>query len=114
MKLPKTRAELERFVQIKGMRAVGVAEHQGRSIYLAETDLETNKPMEYPWGYYQTAWFIEGKNEAFDVGSWIEFDSMHDKDKEWTPETKRQMRENAALQEAMKWIDRNKDNGRYG
>lgn len=114
--LPKTPNELDEFVRQNGLRPIGVAEHKGRKVFLAETDLELDRPMEYPWGYYQMAWFVTrpDSDEKFDGGSWVEFEAMHDKDMSWTPETKRDARMNATLEHAASWIDRNIETGRYG
>lgn len=114
--LPKKPVELDEFVRQRGLRPLGVAEHKGRKIYLAETDLEMDRPIEYPWGYYQTAWFVTSpaSDEKFDGGSWVEFESMHDTEQNWTPETKRQARIQTTVQHAAKWIDSNIETGRYG
>jgi hypothetical protein len=82
--------------------------YKGRDIFLAETDLELDQPSTYPWGYYQTSWFVNTKTseDKFEGGSWVEFDSMHDVDEEWTQETKRRARINAAVVMARDFINK--------
>jgi len=113
MKLPKNEQELEHFVRIKGMNPVGYFDYKGQMVYLAETELETNKKGEYPWGYYQVAWFVRSAagNARFDGGSWVEFDAMHDMNH--STEARRVMRHNAAKQNAQEWIDNNLRSSRY-
>ena len=106
--LPKSRTDLEKFVNQHGLHAYGKVEYKGRDIFLAETDLERDKPKVHPWGYFQTAWFVNStsKENSFDVGSWVEFDAMHDLDEEWTQETKRRARINAAIGQAQDFINK--------
>ena len=108
-------SDLEKFLKTKGLRQVTKRKYKGHYIYIAETDLETNNPIEYPWGYYQTAWFISryDDNEKLDGGSWLEFEAMHDSDKGWTKETRRMARQNAAYQQAVAWLNSNLEVGRY-
>ena len=108
-------SDLEKFLAYKGLRQVTKREYKGHYIYIAETDLETNQPKQYPWGYYQTAWFVSrpDSQEKLDGGSWLEFDAMHDKEEGWTQETKRMARHNAAYQEAVKWLESNFEVKRY-
>lgn len=113
MKLPKNERELEDFVRIKGMRPVGYEEYKGQMIYLAETDLETDRKSEFPWGYYQVAWFVRPalNNSNFDGGAWLDFDGMHDMSE---PEHKRHFgRLNAARKQAQGWIDESLNTQRY-
>lgn len=114
-RLPKSRNELDEFVRENGLRPYGVIGYKGRDIFLAETELEMDRPLEYPWGYYQGAWFVTSPNsmERFDGGSWGEYEAMHDSDKNWTPETKRQARMNDMLRKAQEWIDKSEEVGRY-
>ena len=111
--LPKTTADLEQFVKIQGLRPVEVVPYKGIKIFLAETDLETDRPFEYNWGYYQTSWFINSTTaeDRFEGGSWVEFDAMHDSNAGWTPETKRQARINAALAQAQDFINKSLETG---
>lgn len=105
--LPKSRAELDKFVRNMGYSPYGKISYRGREIFLSETEYENDQPREYPWGYYQTFWVItrEDSDEKFQVGSWVEFDAMHDKEESLTPEGKRRARLETALQHAKKWID---------
>lgn len=111
----KRASDLEKFLAHFGLRPVIKKNVQGRYIYIAETDLEMDRPAEYPWGYYQVAWFISHPNndEKLDGGSWVEFDSMHDKEMGWTQETKRMARHNEAYNQALHWLNSNKEVGRY-
>jgi len=113
MKLPKNEQELDEFIRIKGMRPVGYYDYKGQKVYLAETDLETNKKNEYPWGYYQVSWWVRplNQNSRFDGGSWLEFDGMHEMNH--TTEGRRDMRINAAKANANEWIDNNLGTQRY-
>ena len=114
--LPKNANELEKLVQLYGLRPVGYVTHRDMKVYLADTDLEMDRPKDYPWGYYQTLWFVQSpkNDEKFDMGSWETYDSMHDKEQEWTPETKRKARHQTAVNRAAEWIDANFKVGRYG
>ncbi len=113
--LPRSRTQLEQFVRDNGLHAYGVVHYKGRDIFLAETELENDKPLEYPWGYYQAAWFVSSPSsmEKFDVGSWAEYEAMHDKEQGWTLEAKRKARLNDVLTRATKWIDESEEAGRY-
>jgi len=115
-RLPKTRQQLDEFVREHGLRPFGVVRYRDRDIFIAETDLETDQPVKYPWGYYQTAWFLTrpDSDEKMDIGRWLEFEAMHDLTKDWTTETKRQARAQAAIEDAIKFIDRSFEKGRYG
>ena len=113
MKLPKNEQELEHFVRTKGMHPIGYYDYKGHMIYLAETELETDKKNEYPWGYYQVAWFARPAtgDSKFDCGSWVEFDGMHNMDE--PKEKRRQGRTNAAKAQANTWIEDNLSKERY-
>ena len=113
MKLPKNEQELDHFVRTKGMHPLGYYEYKHQLVYLAETELETDKKHEYPWGYYQVAWWVrpQANNSNFDVGSWVEFDGMHNMDE--PKEKRRQGRINAAKAQANTWIDQNTSVERY-
>jgi len=115
-RLPKTRQELDEFVRQHGLRPFGVVRYRDRDIFIAETDVETDKPCDYPLGYYQTAWFLTkpDSDEKMDIGRWLEFEYMHDFKQDWTTETKRQARAQAAIEDAIKFIDRSFEKGRYG
>lgn len=112
--LPKTRNELEKFVMENGLHPYGVVSYKGRDIFLAETELENDKP-EYPWGYYQAAWFVTSPKsmEKFDGGSWGEYEAMHDLGEGWSQETKRLARINDMVRKAQDWIDKSEKAGRY-
>jgi hypothetical protein len=105
--LPKTRLDLDKFVQERGLHAYGVVAYKGRDIFLAETELETDL-SQYSWGYYQTSWFVNSQHaeEQFEGGSWLEFDAMHDSDEGWTPEGKRKARLAAAEAMAKDFINK--------
>jgi len=111
---PKTREELDQFVVGVGLRPYGVVEYKGRDIFLAESELETDQPKIYPFGYWQVAWFCTkpDSQEKMDIGRWIDFDPFHDTEEGWTPETKRQARIQCALVDAQSWIDKNIEKGR--
>lgn len=111
-KLPKTREDLDRFVREHGMRPYGKLNYRGRDIFIAETDHEHDNVIEYPWGYFQTAWFCArpDSNEKLDIGSWVEFDAMHNTD--LSNEGRREARANTAIREACDWIDKNISVGR--
>ena len=113
--LPKTRNELDEFVREWGLIPYGMADYKDRHIFVAESDLCLDNPAECPWGYYQTVWFVNrpGSDDKLDLGRWIDFDAMHDSEKEWTPEHKRQMRINTTLDDARKFIDDMIEKGRY-
>jgi hypothetical protein len=110
-----TETELEQFVKDKGLHPYGMMDIDGSKVFIAETELETNKPNEYPWGYYQVAWFVSSSasHGKIDGGSWVEFEAMHDKDQSWTQEEKRQKRIQAAIENAQEWIELNIKAGRY-
>lgn len=112
---PKNESELEKFVIDNGLHPFGMTEYKGAKLYLADTELETNKPKTYPWGYYQVAWFVaaSASKGKIDGGSWVEFDAMHDKDAGWSQEEKRRRRIEAAIENAKEWIDLNEKSGRY-
>lgn len=114
MKFPKTRQELDDFIRKYNLRPVCVTEYKGRDIFVAESDHEMNNPA-YPWGYYRTAWFVTkpDSQEAIEIGRYLDFDAMHDKDKGWTTSAKRDARMNAAIKDGCKWIDRCKQVGHY-
>lgn len=107
--------ELEQFVKDKGLHPVGKVDLPGATIYIAETELETNKPRQYPWGYYQVAWFVSASvsKGKIDGGSWVEFEAMHDLDKSWTKEEKKDKRILAAIENAKEWVSKNIETGRY-
>jgi len=113
--MPKSREDIDRFVREYGLRPSGTVSYKGRDIFIAETDLETDKPEEYPWGYYQVAWFVTSPKsmEKLDLGSWAEYEAMHDKDQSWTPRTKRVARVNDVVNRARHFIDSSEEVGRY-
>lgn len=107
--------QLEVFVTKHGLHPVGKVDLPGVTVYLAETELETNKPKQYPWGYYQVAWFVSASASKgkIDGGSWVEFEAMHDLEQNWTTEEKRKRRIDAAIENAKEWISKNVETGRY-
>ena len=80
----------EKFLPEKGLRYVEKIELPKATIHLAETEYMNDRPNEFPTGYYQTAFFIAAKVSKGDIdgGVWVEFDALHDKEKELTPEQK--------------------------
>jgi len=110
--MPRSRLELDQFVHANGLNPVGEWKHGDKSIFIAETDFENNKPIEYPTGYYQVAWFVFA-NDKLDVGRGIDFDGLHDMMQGWTIEAKRQARINTALEDARKWLDQSDETGRF-
>ncbi len=113
--LPKRRSHLDEFVRQQGLRPVGVTSWKGRDIFLAETDLEVDKPGDFPWGYYQVAWFVTSPKdmEKFDVGSWVEFDKNHDDKQGWTESERERARVREAIRMACQWINTSEEAGRY-
>ena len=111
---PTTRQELDEFVRKINFRPYGVMKYRGRDIFIAESDYLNDDPS-YVWGYYRTAWFVTKKDseEKMEIGRFIEFESMHDKDAGWTKEAKRQARIETAIADAQKWIDNCKTVGHY-
>lgn len=112
--MPKTRADLDRFVRDHGLNPVGVSTYRGRDIFIAETEYENDRPIEFPTGYYQVAWFINSNDshEKLDVGRGIDFDALHDMECGWTMEAKRQSRINTSLLDAHNWINKSIEVGR--
>ncbi len=110
---PKNETELDSFVRDNGLHPYGKLDYKGTTVFVAETELETNKPNEYPWGYYQAAWFVSCPEGKIDGGSWVEFEAMHDKESGWTQEEKRMRRIQTAIENAKEWIDKNVEAGRY-
>lgn len=106
----------EDFCRKKGLRPSKKIEDTHATIYIAETDLELDRPFEYPWGYYQTVWAISGKASKgkLDMAQWLEFESMHDKEQSLSVEGKRQARINATIKVARSVIDKCLETGRYG
>jgi hypothetical protein len=107
-------SEFERFCEIKGLRPVEKYETPKATVAIAETDWE-RPTREHPLGYYQTVFAVGGKASKgnLDVAQWLEFDALHDKDKGMTQEEKRQSRIRATKEEAMKFIEKNIEMGRY-
>lgn len=116
-RLPRTEAELDDFCRSHGLIPYGKVEDKSATIYLAETghEFDRHRVRSYPWGYYQTAWFVQASASKgkFDGGSWLEFDAMHDNDKGWSKDTKREKRIEAALTQAREWVDKNVESKRY-
>ena len=113
--LPKTRNQLDEFVREYELRPVGVTSWKGRDIFLAETDLEVDNPIDFPWGYYQVLWVVSHPNdmEKFDIGSWVDFDKNHDEEACWSKEEKRRARQREAINQACRWINTSEEAGRY-
>lgn len=63
----------------------------------------SNKPKDYPWGYYQTA-FALFRKEA-EVGQWFEFDALHDSSEMMDPVQKMQARVNTVLSAAEHYLE---------
>lgn len=98
-------SQLEDSLHNHGLRAVTKVSDPYADIYIAETDLE--KPdKEFPWGFYQTAWFlVTNKSHGnIDIGRPLYFDAMHDREKGWTQEQKRQMRIGATIEDARGFV----------
>lgn len=104
------------FCRTKGLHPVSRETTPYGDIFIAETELELDRPAEFPWGYFQTFYCIGGtaaSKNNMDIGQWLEFDAMHDSDKGWTPATKRQARLKATRDAAQAFIDANVEVGRY-
>lgn len=96
--------ELERACQVAGLRPIKKEEYKGATIFLAETDLETNQ--EYPFGYFQTAWFVATKDaKGLEVGRALNFKRDHDSEQGWSEEERRNKRLKAAIEDAQNWIN---------
>ena len=93
--------DLEDAVKKAGLRPLHKIERGNHTIYLAESDLETNS--EYPFGFYQTAWFVAYGN-GLQTGRPLNFKRDHDADQGWTETERREKRLEAALLDAEKWI----------
>lgn len=98
--------EFTEFCRHKQIKPVKRIQKREGDIFIAETDLIDDNKLEFPNGYYQTSWFIAGKNSKgkMDIGQWINFDVMHDFGKGWTTETKRLARINAAIKVAENYL----------
>lgn len=115
-RLPRDGGELDEFARERGLRPVQKSEYRGSDIYIAETDLEMDRPVEYPWGYYQVMFCVSGMASKGkpDIALWGEYPAMHDKEKGWTPETKQKARIADMVEKAKLFIDENIRVGRYG
>lgn len=102
------------FVRQNGLNPVGITQYKGKNIYIAETEFENDRPIEYPTGYWQVAWFINSQHseEKLDVGRGLDFEALHDMMEGWTPRAKRDARINAAINDAKHWIDSSIEVGR--
>lgn len=109
-------SDFENFCRTKGLHAISKYEEEKAIIAIAETELETDRAIDYPWGYYQTVFAVGGKASKgkVDVAQWLEFDAFHDKDKGMTQEEKKKARRRATLEEARKYVETNLKMGRYG
>ncbi len=112
--LPKTRADLDRFVHDNNLIPVGVEKYRSRNIYIAETRYANDRPIEFPMGFYQVAWFVNKNDseEKLDVGRGIDFCAFHDLAMNWDKEGKRSARIRTAIKDAESWIDTSIEAGR--
>ena len=94
--------DLETAVHKAGLRPLKKINHKDSTIYVAESELEINN--DYPFGYFQTAWFISKGNEL-EVGRALNFERNHDPEKGWTENQKRDKRIEAAILDAKTWIN---------
>ena len=94
--------QIPEFLMHKGFWPVKKVRFPNGDIYLADTDLETDKPGQYPFGYYQTLYILVSKrsNGKVDIKQWLEFDAFHDMQKSWSLETKRNKRIETTLAQA--------------
>lgn len=104
----------EHFCQVKGLRIVEKIEEPKGTIYIAETYHEPAKEG-FPWGFYQTYWCLAGKASKGepDFGQYLEFDALHDSDKNWSQDQKREARLNITRQIAKDFLKKNIETGRY-
>lgn len=58
------------------------------------------EPGEFPFGAWCTMWWFADNEEKVVCGQPLIFDAMHDKEKEWLPETKKRARVTKAMLEA--------------
>lgn len=109
-------AEFEKFCVTKGLRPELRATYDAGTVYIAMTEREWDRPNEYPAGYYQGFFMVasDASQGKMDVGRWVEFDGMHDLNRGWTEETRKQARVNATLEAAKHFIELNVEAGRYG
>lgn len=109
-------SEFEKFCRIKGLHPVKKITDPKADIFVAETDWMNDNPREFPWGYYQTVWAVAGKASKgkIDVARWLNFDVMHDKEKNLSIEGKKQARINAAVEDARGFVHENLKVARYG
>lgn len=102
--------DLETFKKVnKGFAQIERIPTPQGNVLVAETFLASSR--EYPWGHWKVVWAIE--RDGMDMGRWLEIDGMHDSDKNWTVDQKRQARINSAVEDAMAWMKDNLESGRY-
>lgn len=106
--------EFGHFMGIKGLRPVQRIERPKATIFIAETDYETDRPKEFPLGYYQTVFAIatRASKGKMDLMSFLEFDAFHDMEEGWTTDQKRNARINMTIKEADTFIKKNVEAGR--
>lgn len=107
--------DFEDFCRKKGLRLVEKIDEPRAIIYIAETDYEGPKAG-FPWGFYQTFWCLAGKASQGnpDFGQWLEFDAMHDTDKNWSTDQRRQARLKTTKDIAYDFMKKNIETRRYG
>lgn len=99
----------ETFARRKGLTPCDKVELPECTVYIAD-GFKNDKPGEYPWGYYETAW-ATARGEM-DVAQCLEFEAFHDP--KYPVPDKQKLRINRALKEALAFRDANVETKRYG
>lgn len=100
--------KFEKFVRAKQLRPAEMITLPECVVYVAD-GFKNDRPLEYPWGYYETAWATA--RDGVDVAQCLEFEAFHDP--EYPQEEKKRLRVRAAIKEAVKWAGVNVESGRY-
>jgi len=107
--------EMEKFMKAKNIRLTDKIEMRDGVIFIGDTELEIDPRFmrEYPFGVYKTFFAVGFKDQNNQMlgGHWLEFDAMHDMDKDWSQKEKREARVNITAAEAMKFYDLTKEVG---
>src|SRR3546814_7990360 len=85
---------VEKFTRAKGLHPAGRVTVPEGTILIAE-GFKNDSPMEFPWGYYETAWAVARK--GVDVAQCLQFDAFHDP--EYPKDQKPALRVRAAVKD---------------
>ena len=99
----------EEICRKSNMRPVHKEVRSDCTIYIAD-GFRTDKPDEYPAGYFRTVW-CTARGEM-DIARPLEFDAMHDVESLPLRDRER-ARINAAIKDAIVFVNDNKETGRY-